>query len=68
MTEAELIVFGKKMRELVYPVTYDYRGKPSVSAFSIQLREAQDERRRRHPAGQRAIAAVQPLFISSYKL
>jgi hypothetical protein len=51
MTDAELIVFGKEMRELVYPLTYDYRGKPSVSAFSIQLREAQDEWRRRQPAG-----------------
>jgi hypothetical protein len=58
MTEAELIVSGKKMRELVYPLTYDYRGKPSVSAFSIQLREAQDECRRRQPAGQRAIAVI----------
>lgn len=24
------------MRNLVYPLTYDYHGKPSVRAFSIQ--------------------------------
>jgi hypothetical protein len=53
MTDSELIVFGKEMCGLVYPLTYDYHGKPSVSALSIQPGEAQDEWRRRHPASQR---------------
>jgi hypothetical protein len=49
MTDAELIVFGKQMRGLCYPLTYDGDGKPVVCAFSIQLDEARDEWRRRHP-------------------
>ena len=49
MSDPELIAFGQRMRELVYPLTYGFDGKPSVSAFSIQLTEARDEgRRRRH--------------------
>ena len=47
MTDDELLAFGKQMRSLVYPLTYGADGKPSVSAFSIQLREARDEWRRR---------------------
>jgi hypothetical protein len=47
MNEAELLAFGKQMRELVYPLTYGSDGKPSVSAFSIQLEEARAEWRRR---------------------
>ena len=47
MSDDELVKFGKEMRKLVYPLTYDHHGKPSVSAFSIQLREARDEWRRR---------------------
>jgi hypothetical protein len=47
MSDAELAAFGKQMRELVYPLTYDGDGKPSVSAFSIQLDEARAEWRRR---------------------
>lgn len=50
MTDAELIAFGKQMRALVYPLRYDGDGKPSVSAFSIQLHEARAEWRRRHPS------------------
>jgi hypothetical protein len=48
MSDGELLAFGKEMRELVYPLTYDYRGKPNVSAFSIQLEQARAEWRRRH--------------------
>jgi hypothetical protein len=48
MTDEELIAFGKRMRELVYPITYGFNGKPTVSAFSIQLAEAREEWRRRH--------------------
>jgi len=50
MSDDELVKFGKQMRELVYALTYDHRGKQSVSAFSIQLKEARDEWRRRRPA------------------
>jgi hypothetical protein len=32
-------------------ITYDGNGKPSVSAFSIQLDQARAELRRRHPLG-----------------
>ena len=49
MSDEELVRFGEEMRNLVYPLTYDYRGEPSVSAFSIQLQEARAEWRRRHP-------------------
>jgi hypothetical protein len=49
MSDADLIDFGGHMHELAYPLTYDYRGEPSVSAFSIQLEEARQEWRRRHP-------------------
>jgi hypothetical protein len=49
MSDAEVVAFGKQMRGLVYPLTYDGHGKPSVSAFSIQLGEARAEWRRRHP-------------------
>jgi hypothetical protein len=51
MTDAELIAFGKQMRGLCYPLTYDGDGKPTISAFSIQLDEARAEWRRRHPKG-----------------
>ena len=49
LPDAELISFGQRMRGLVYPLTYGGDGKPSVSAFSIQLREARHEWRRRYP-------------------
>jgi hypothetical protein len=49
LSDADLIVFGKQMRGLVYPLRYDGDGKPQVSAFSIQLNEARAEWRRRHP-------------------
>ena len=49
MTEAELIAFGRQMRSLVYPRTYDGDGRVQVSAFSIQLDEARAEWRRRYP-------------------
>ena len=49
MTDAELNKFGREMRALVYPLTYDGKGMPTVSAFSIQLEEARAEYRRRHP-------------------
>lgn len=49
MTEAELIAFGRQMRSLVYPLTYDGDGRVQASAFSIQLDEARAEWRRRHP-------------------
>jgi hypothetical protein len=41
VTEVELIAFGRQMRGLVYPRSYDGAGKVQVSAFSIQLDEAQ---------------------------
>jgi hypothetical protein len=47
MTDDKLLTFGKQMRSLVYPLTYDGHGNPSVSAFSIQLDEARAEWRRR---------------------
>jgi hypothetical protein len=47
MNEAELLAFGRQMRSLVYPLTYGSDGKPSVSAFSIQLDEARAEWRQR---------------------
>lgn len=49
MTDAELNKFGREMRALVYPLTYDGNGMPTVRAFSIQLEEARREYRRRHP-------------------
>jgi hypothetical protein len=47
MPDADLMLFGEQMRELVYPLTYDFRSEPSVSAFSIQLLEARAGWRRR---------------------
>ena len=55
MNEAELLVFG--MHELVYPLNYASDGKPSVSAFSIQLDEARKERRRRKSGADGDLAA-----------
>jgi len=49
MSDTGLVAFGKQMRGLCYPITYDGYGKPQVSAFSIQLAEARAEWRRRHP-------------------
>ncbi len=49
ISDADLIVFGKQMRGIVYPLSYDWQGKPVVSAFSIQLEEARAEWRQRHP-------------------
>lgn len=49
MSDEELIVFGKQMRNLVYPLRYRFNGQPVVSAFSIQLDEARTEWRQRHP-------------------
>jgi hypothetical protein len=54
MSDEELIEFGQQMCELVYPLTYGHDGKPSVSAFSIQLQEARAEWRRRYPRQGRA--------------
>jgi hypothetical protein len=48
MSDDELIAFGKQMRSLVYPLRYGFNGKPTISAFSIQLDEARKEWRRRH--------------------
>lgn len=47
MTDDELLAFGRQMRGLVYPLTYDGKGRPQVSTFSIQLDEARAEWRRR---------------------
>jgi hypothetical protein len=41
LRDNELLAFGKHMHEPCYPLTYDGDGKPNVSAFSIQLDEAQ---------------------------
>jgi hypothetical protein len=49
MSDNDLLAFGKQMHKLCYPLTYDGEGKPSVSAFSIQLDEAREEWRRRNP-------------------
>jgi hypothetical protein len=51
MSDAELVSFGRQMHELVYPLSYGFDGRPLVSAFSIQLREARDEWRRRLKSG-----------------
>ena len=47
MSDDELIVFGKGMRRLVYPLAHGYDRKPVVCAFSIELEEARTEWRRR---------------------
>ena len=47
MSDEELLIFGRQMRRLVYPLTYAFNGLPTVSAFSIQLAEARAEWRRR---------------------
>lgn len=47
MSHNELLRFGRLMRSLVYPLTFGADGRPSVSAFSIQLDEARAEWRRR---------------------
>ena len=52
MSDEELMAFGKQMWSLVYPLTYGPDGKPSVSAFSIQLDEARAEWQRRHTRNQ----------------
>jgi hypothetical protein len=62
MSDTELVAFGKEMRGLVYPLTYGGDGKPSVSAFSIQLDEARAEWRRRH-----AVPSAAGLVPSSAK-
>ena len=49
MMDVALLAFGKQMHALCYPLTYARDGKPSVSAFSIQLDEARAEWRRRNP-------------------
>lgn len=49
MTDDELVKFGREMRRLVYPLTYGADGKPSLSAFGIELNQARAEWRRRHP-------------------
>ena len=50
MSDTDLLAFGQQMHALCYPLTYDGSGKPSVSAFSIQLEEARAEWRRRENA------------------
>jgi len=47
MTDAELLRFGKGNRYMCSP--YANLGKPPLAAFVIQLREAREEWRRRHP-------------------
>jgi hypothetical protein len=47
MSDDELLSFGQQLRDLVYPLTYGADGKPSVSAFSIQLDHARREWLRR---------------------
>jgi hypothetical protein len=37
ITESELLAFGKQMHSLSFPLTYDFRSKPTFSAFSVQL-------------------------------
>lgn len=49
LSDADLIAFGKEMRGIVFPRTYDGDGKPQVSAFSIQWDLARAEWRARHP-------------------
>jgi hypothetical protein len=56
MNDDELLAFGQQMRDLVYPLTYGADGKPSVSAFSIQLDEVRREWLRRHQGGNGAAA------------
>jgi hypothetical protein len=50
MSDTQLISFGREMHALVYPLSYGFDGKPTVSAFSIQLDEARAEWRRRQPS------------------
>jgi hypothetical protein len=47
ITDRELVEFGKEMHALVFPLTYGSDGRPTISAFSIQLDEARAEWRRR---------------------
>ena len=50
MSEDELLAFGWRTHELVYPLRYGFDAKPVVCLFSIPLDEARKEwRRRRHP-------------------
>lgn len=51
MSDMALMDFGKQMHGLVYPLRYGADGKPSVSAFSIQLEVAREEWRRRQAKG-----------------
>lgn len=48
MSDSELLSFGRVMHNMVYPRMHGPKGKPTVSAFSIQLDEARAEWRRRH--------------------
>jgi hypothetical protein len=41
---ARMLRFGKQMRRLVYPLTYAFNGLPTVTAFSIQLDEAREDK------------------------
>jgi hypothetical protein len=49
ISDVELIVFGNQMRGLVYPLSFDHNGQPTVTAFSIQLKEARAKWRWRRP-------------------
>jgi hypothetical protein len=53
ISDADVLAFGNQMHQLVYPITFDGDGKPSVSAFSIQLDAARVEWRRRDPKNAR---------------
>ena len=49
MSDGELLIFGRQVRQLVYRLTYASDALPTVSAFSIQLEEARAKWRRRYP-------------------
>ena len=54
MSDDELVEFGNEMKKLVYPPINEGNGKPTVSAFLLQLNEARDEWLRRHPRNPKA--------------
>ena len=51
MSDAALTAFGKQMRGLIHSLMYDGEGKPSVSAFSIQLGEARSAKKQSEERG-----------------
>jgi hypothetical protein len=65
-TSDDLMVFGVKMRNLIYPLRYRFDGKPVVCAFSIQLDEARAEWRWRDGTPQAKLYFLRRTVASSW--